>query len=72
MRAFVFLFACACHDAVPDATGQCKTDDDCTAPCGPCGSGEKITSADRTKECVVNPCPNAVGVCGPDHTCRVK
>ncbi len=70
---FVFV---ACKDANPpllgDAPVSCKADSDCNAPCGPCGSGDVIKTSDKNKECVVNPCPSAVALCAPDHTCRVR
>jgi len=78
MRAFLFLclLATACQGAAAPVTGDapqtCKTDDDCNIGCGPCTSGTVIKASDRSLGCAVNPCPTAVGVCGADHTCRVK
>ncbi len=73
------IWACKSADAPPPAVGGqsavCATDADCAraaAPCGPCTSGAVVTGDDATRECVVNPCPNAVRVCSAEHRCVVK
>jgi hypothetical protein len=77
-RLLLALGFVACQAAAPvaapphDDAATCKSDDDCSVPCGPCTSGDVIKASDHIRECVVNPCPNAVVRCTPEGTCRVK
>jgi hypothetical protein len=60
--------------AIPAGAIQCKADTDCPNPlaCGPCKSGEILTSTNTHPECVVNPCGKSIhshcaaGVCQVD------
>jgi hypothetical protein len=79
------VLAMACHSspptespAKPPATKPpadavaCKTDADCDRhACGPCNTGDVLTTHDVTIKCFVNPCPKTTVSC-KNKVCTVN